>query len=237
LVVDDDDSVRLTLVANLDLDGFHVADVATAEAALALLDEETFDVVLSDVRMPGMGGVGLVTELRNRHPEVPVVMMTAFSNEESIAGAYGAGVFTVLRKPFDVEHVVRTLQRALRRPIVLIIDDIETVASTTVDALRSIGLRATAAFDGRSALEVVREESVDVCVTDLVMPEMSGIELFAHLRAEDPEIAVIVCSGVNESEGMMRDAASSGAYRCLRKPIEPSLLARVIASARGEGAR
>jgi DNA-binding NtrC family response regulator len=233
-VVDDDESVRLTLGANLELDGFDVIDVASAEEALARLEGESFDLVLSDIRMPGIGGVGLLSALKERHPTLPVVLMTAFSNEQTVETALRAGVFTVLHKPFEIGQMVGTLQRAIRRPIVLVVDDIESVAITTAAALQEIGVRAKAVFDGESAVRAIHDEAVDVCVTDLVMPGMDGLEVTIRLREIDPSISVIVCSGVARGEAMMGNAASVGAYRCLRKPLQPEQLAHAIASARRE---
>ena len=141
-------------------------------------------------------------------------------------------MFTVLSKPFDVEDVVAVLYRALRRPVVVVVDDVESVATTTVAALNAMGLRAISAKSGEEALRVVGETQVDVCVTDLVMPGMSGLELVRQLRASDPAITLIVFSGAAQSDELMRGAVREGAYGCLRKPLDPPQLARTIAGAR-----
>jgi DNA-binding NtrC family response regulator len=149
--------------------------------------------------------------------------------------AIDSGVFTILAKPFDVEAALRTLHRAARRPVVVIVDDLELFAKTTAIALSDIGVRAVAAFDVESALRVVRDGTVDVCITDLAMPGQDGIELIERLRELDPAIAVIAVSGAARSDELMRRAVGLGAIRCLRKPIDPLALARSIASARGGG--
>src|SRR5262245_49177517 len=119
LLVDDDESVRITLAANLELEGLEVVEAESASRGLALLQQQSFDLLLSDVRMPGMGGVELFLAVKRVAPDLPVLLMTGFTSEEAVTTAVSAGVFAVLIKPFDISHVVKTLQRALQRPVVL----------------------------------------------------------------------------------------------------------------------
>lgn len=233
LVVDDDESLRMTLVGNLDLAGFVVVESVNGLQALELVDKERFDVVLSDIRMPGIDGVEMFRRMKRAHPDLPVVLMTAFTDEPSVARAIDAGVFTVLSKPFDVDAALRTLHRAVGRPLVVVVDDVDSLAGVTAAALCEIGVRAVAAHDVESALHIVHNGTVDVCVTDLVMPGVDGIELIRRLRQLDATIAVIAFSGAPRSAELMRQATALGAYRCLRKPLDPLELARAIAEARG----
>ncbi len=233
LLVDDDESLRETLAANLELDGLEIVEADCASRALELASAEEFDAVLSDVRMPGMGGVDLFLELKRLRPELPVVLMTAFSTEDTVRRAVSAGVFAVLAKPFDVERTLRTLQRALRHPIVVVVDDTEAVATTTAEALCAGGVRAKAVFDAASALALVERGETDVCVTDLAMPAMSGVELARRVREVDPTVYVIAFSGAADGENLIRQASAEGVFRCLRKPLDPGELISNIATARG----
>lgn len=233
LVVDDEAGLRMTLAANLELEGFEVVEAESADHALKLLAEQDFDLVLSDIRMPGRSGIEMVRELRSSGVDLPVILMTAFTAEESLDEATRNGVFTVLTKPFHFDHGMALLQRALRRPTVLVVDDAHAVATTTAAALTALGLRVEAVSDGEAALDTVRRGVYDVCIVDLMMPEMDGLELSRRLRDEDPEISVIVYSGAEDGDHMMATAAADGAFRCLRKPLDPVKLAAVIAAARG----
>jgi CheY-like chemotaxis protein len=171
--------------------------------------------------------------IKRSHPDLPVVLMTAFTDEPCVARAIDAGVYTILAKPFDVEVAFRTLQCAARRPLVVVVDDVDSLATVTAAALCEIGVRAVAAHDVESTLALVRGGTIDVCVTDLVMPGIDGIELIRRLRELDPSITVIAFSGAARSDELMRKATALGAYRCLRKPLDPLELARAIAEARG----
>lgn len=233
LVVDDEEGLRITMAANLELEGFVVTEAENGLQAVELARTTTFDLVLSDMRMPEMNGLGLVRRLKAMHPETPVVLMTGFENEETIRDAVSEGVFTVLTKPCDVAAVVQTLRRALRHHTVLVIDDSAADAQSTVDALAVAGVRARAVFDAASAMEAIDDGSVDVCVVDLVMPGVSGAELVERVRELRPEIALIAVSGYAVPE-MIHKVASDGAFACMRKPFDAQELMQVIVQARGQ---
>ena len=108
LVVDDDEAVRVTLAANLELDGFEVTEAENGQQALDFLAENEVELVLSDIRMPQMTGVEMAERIRELHPELPVVLMTAYTADTDIEYVIQHGVFTVLGKPFDVLPVDRS---------------------------------------------------------------------------------------------------------------------------------
>jgi len=113
LVVDDDRNIRRMIAASFDAGGHHVVEAASAEQALKLFPESTADIVLSDVRMAGMNGFGLLTELKRLNPALPVIMMTAFASIPDAVEAMRHGAYDYLPKPFTAEHVRRVVSRAL----------------------------------------------------------------------------------------------------------------------------
>jgi DNA-binding NtrC family response regulator len=234
LLVDDEQSLLMTLAANLELDGFDVTTAENGQRALELFEETAFDLVLSDIRMPGMNGVDLFRRIRAARPECPVVLMTAFALEGLVQEAIGEGVFTVLPKPFDIEHVVGAMTTALKAPVVLVVDG-RAAAESTVEALRASGVRATQASDPARVLEEVRAGRVDVCVVDLELPGLGGADLIDEIRKVDPKIVHIAIAG-HDVTTMMRQAASSGVFVCLRKPVDPGKLVEIIARARARPA-
>jgi two-component system response regulator HydG len=231
--VDDEDGPRKSLAANLELEGYEIVEAEHGARAVELVREGPFDLVISDVRMPGMSGVDAFREMRKIRPEIPVILMTAFAVEALLAEALGEGVFAVLPKPFAVDHLIALIARAVAGPVVLVVDDAVDQALSVVSALREVGMRATAAYDGESALRLVRTENVDVCVLDLVMPGMDGVAIYTSIREVDPSISVIAVSG-HAVPGMMHALMSMGGYACLRKPFQMRELTRAIARARGE---
>jgi DNA-binding NtrC family response regulator len=115
LVVDDDDAI-LDMVKDLLSDaGYGVQTANSAEDALAFTREHECDAVLTDIQMPGKGGLELLAELRALRPDTPVVLMSAFGSIRSAVAAMRAGALDYVTKPFEAEDLLAALERALER--------------------------------------------------------------------------------------------------------------------------
>jgi two-component system nitrogen regulation response regulator GlnG len=112
-IIDDDRSIRWVFEKALAREGIVHRTFGSAQEALDLLALETPQVVLSDIRMPGTTGLELMRELKTRLPATPVIIMTAYSDLESAVAAFQGGAFEYLPKPFDVDHAVGLVRRAL----------------------------------------------------------------------------------------------------------------------------
>ncbi len=114
LIVDDDEDLRELLREQVEAAGrFEARCVSGAGAALEALAEEPFDVVLTDLRMPGTSGTELCREIVATRPDVPVVIMTAFGSMTAAVDAIRAGAYDFLTKPFEPERLEHTLDRAV----------------------------------------------------------------------------------------------------------------------------
>jgi DNA-binding NtrC family response regulator len=111
LIVDDDPRVRASLSRALGVNDISVSTAANAEEALSAVSKDLPDVVLSDVRMPGLGGMELLTVLRERAPGVDVMLMTAFDDLPLVAAAMREGAVDFLVKPLDLHQLRRVLER------------------------------------------------------------------------------------------------------------------------------
>jgi len=112
-IIDDDRSIRWVFEKALAREGIAHRTFAAAQEALDRLSEETPAVVVSDIRMPGLSGIEFMRELRARLATAPVIVMTAYSDLESAVAAFQGGAFEYLPKPFDVDHAVALVRRAL----------------------------------------------------------------------------------------------------------------------------
>ena len=112
-VVDDDQSIRWVLERALAQAGIARECFADAEAMLSRLEREQPDVVISDIRMPGIDGLELLSRIREHHPGMPVIITTAHSDLDSAVASYQRGAFEYLPKPFDIDEVVAVTERAL----------------------------------------------------------------------------------------------------------------------------
>ena len=111
-VVDDDRSIRFVLRKALERAGIPSRAFERAEDVLEALREERPDVLVSDIRMPGMDGTSLLEEVKRRQPTLPVIIMTAYSDVESAVASFKGGAFEYLAKPFDVVKAVEVIDRA-----------------------------------------------------------------------------------------------------------------------------
>lgn len=105
-IVDDDQSVRWVLEKALKQADMETRSFERAEHLLAAIDEGAPDVLITDVRMPGMSGLALLERLRTTRPELPIIVITAHSDLESAVAAYKGGAFEYLPKPLDRKSVV-----------------------------------------------------------------------------------------------------------------------------------
>ena len=112
-VIDDDRSIRWVLQKSLEKADFAVTTFEHGNNILEQLAEQQPDAIISDVRMPGIDGMELLAQVRERHPELPVIIMTAHSDLDSAVSAYQGGAFEYLPKPFDINEAVDQVRRAL----------------------------------------------------------------------------------------------------------------------------
>ena len=114
LVVDDDAPMRETIAEVLSANGYRALPCAGAEEALERLQAEGADVVLTDLRMPGMKGEALLAEVRRTFPEIPVIAVTAFGSVSNAMELTRAGAFDYIEKPFRTQALFDSLERGLR---------------------------------------------------------------------------------------------------------------------------
>ena len=112
-VIDDDPSIRWVLEKALQKADIAVRSFDSALNVLDALERQQPDVILSDIRMPGMSGLALLESIGGRAPDVPVIIMTAHSDLESAVASYRGGAFEYLPKPFDVDEAVSLARRAI----------------------------------------------------------------------------------------------------------------------------
>jgi two-component system nitrogen regulation response regulator GlnG len=111
-VIDDDRSIRWVFEKALTRENIPFRTFESAREALWALESEAPQVIVSDIRMPGESGLELLQKAKERHPGLPVIIMTAYSDLESAVAAFQGGAYEYLPKPFDVDHAVELIRRA-----------------------------------------------------------------------------------------------------------------------------
>src|SRR5207249_3514277 len=115
LVVDDEEGVLVTMQAILEMEGYAVAIAQKGAAAIDLLRRQTFDVVLTDLRLDDLDGLAILAEVRRTSPETVAIMLTGYASLDSAVQALRQGAYDYLVKPCDVEELKATVARGVER--------------------------------------------------------------------------------------------------------------------------
>jgi two-component system nitrogen regulation response regulator GlnG len=186
-VVDDDQSIRFVLEKALTREQFSVRSFSNPRDVLRALAEDAPQVLVSDIRMPGGSGIDLLAEVKQRHPGLPVIIMTAFSDLDSAVSAFQGGAFEYLPKPFDVNKAVELIRRAVEESLR---EEVADVAQ--VQAPEMLG-QAPAMQDVFRAIGRLSQSNVTVLITG---ESGTGKELVARAlhkhspRANGPFVAI-----------------------------------------------
>ncbi|NUT13347.1 MAG: nitrogen regulation protein NR(I), partial [Cupriavidus sp.] len=186
-IVDDDQSIRWVLEKALARESLLSRSFTNVRDALAALEEDQPQVLISDIRMPGGSGLDLLQAIKTRHPGLPVIVMTAYSDLDSAVAAFQGGAFEYLAKPFDVDKAVELIRRALEESL-----REEEMDDRLVDAPEILG-QAPAMQDVFRAIGRLSQSNVTVMITG---ESGTGKELVARAlhkhspRANGPFIAL-----------------------------------------------
>lgn len=230
LVVDDDLDLAESLAEVLERRGYAVATAGSGEEGLELFRATDFDLVLTDVKLPGMNGVETFFAFRELKPDAKVMLMTGFSVENLIRQALDNGALGVLRKPFAMTDVLSTVQELDSHGIVLIADDDPDLASSLEPHLTRAGYRVRVAKNGAEAFQTVLDARIDCLILDLKMPVLDGVEVYTRLCEQGRAVPTIIVTAYAAEEAGQNSLLDTMAERMLMKPVDPNQLVRAIDS-------
>jgi two-component system nitrogen regulation response regulator GlnG len=224
-IIDDDRSIRWVLEKSLARANIEFESFQSADEAQRALSHDVPQVVVSDIRMPGISGLDFLQTLHERHPLIPVIIMTAYSDLESAVSAFQGGAFEYLPKPFDINHAVDLIRRALEQSHrkaaeigqVDVVADILGHAPAMQDVFRAIGRlsqsHATVLINGESGTgkELVaralhrhspRSEKPFIAINTAAIPkDLLESELFGHERGAFTGAAAVRHGRFEQAEG------------------------------------
>jgi len=247
LVAEDDDEVRATVVEMLGDLGYSVLKARDAATALAIIESGvSIDLLFTDVVMPGpLRSSDLARKAHERLPNLAVLFTSGYT-ENSIVheGRLDAGI-DLLSKPYSREALARKIRASLAtrksptqaddgdapaaapRLKVLLVEDDFLIRLNAADLLQELGHEVAEATSAEEALPLLRETSFDVLLTDLGLPAMSGAELAARARAENPAIGVVFATGHNDIPAIPGERPGV----LLQKPYDGAAIARALSAA------
>jgi DNA-binding NtrC family response regulator len=258
LIVDDEDILRqcMYLVFKDEYDLFMAGDGPTA---IELAKQNDIDVAVTNIRMAGMSGIELLERLKFMKPDVEVIMMTGFETADSLHQSLRLGACDYINKPFDVPTMRAAISKAMqhrtlesetaaarkqsnsnmeivadptllkRRGKLLVVDD-EDGARQSLRVIFKDEYDVFMAGDGPTAIELAKQNDIDVVVTNICMPGMSGIELLERLKSLKPDIEVIIMTAF-ETTDTIRQALRLGACDYITKPFDFSTIRAAVSKA------
>ena len=223
LLVDDNEAFLDSTKDILEDQGYEVVTAESGEEAVRVFGAHTFDVILMDVKMPGMNGVESFIEMKRLRPGVKVIMVTAYGVEEMIRQALAEGALAVLHKPLDMTLFFRTIDEARkggRGGFILVADDDEALCENLTDILGEAGYQVVVAHNGEEAVEMAEAYPFDVLLLDMKLPFLNGLEVYRRIKPLQPNIVAIIITGyAQEMADLIQQTLDETAQTCLTKPL------------------
>ena len=221
LLVDDNAPLAENL-AEILRDGGAEAEVAASSAdALELARASRFDAVVTDMRMPVMGGAELVHEIRRIDPDVPAIVVTAYTGESDLVAARDQGLLAVLPKPVPIQRLSELLSGARRGGLVVIIEDDLALADNLAEALRDRGFSALIAHSVAEAERIAGVRPFAALV-DLRIPGGPDGEALRRISSRFSALPTIVITAFGA------DGFDAGSLRVFNKPFDTGELLEAI---------
>ena len=220
LVVDDDINFRGTLSNILKKKGYDTIVAENGQRAIEIIKERTIDIILMDVKMPGMNGVEAYKCIKQVCPSVIVIFMTAFSIEDLVKDAIRDGAYAVLKKPFDVDTMVSMIEKSRNGVLLAVVDDDPNMGKTMKSVLEKKGYSVNTCLSGEDAIALAKDRPRDIFFIDMKLPVLNGLETYLEIRKANPKAVVVIMTAYRqEMEDLVRQAMEKGVYSCLYKPF------------------
>ncbi|MET3966824.1 PAS domain S-box protein [Bradyrhizobium sp. S3.9.1] len=243
LVVEDDDEVREVAVSMLTDLGYRVVKARDAASALVVVDSGIpIDLIFTDVMMPGtLRSPDLARKAKERLPNVAVLFTSGYTQNAIVHGGRLDPGVELLAKPYTREALARKIRhvlanhaqrrvaqgsqhsanaRTFKNATVLLVEDDDLIRFTTMEMLSDIGCEVKEAGTAQEALKILDEHPVDVLLTDVGLPGVSGLQLARDVCARRPDLRVVLATG---DSGVQSEAAQLGAIFIV-KPYTPASL-------------
>jgi two-component system response regulator HydG len=229
LIVDDNADLLQTFAMILKRRGFCVETADNGTSAVDKFKEQNFDVTLMDIVMPEMNGVEAFMKMKEMQPGAPVILMTAYSDEELLQTAKDEGVRKIIHKPIRIDQLIEIIKEAASDQPILIIDDDEDICETLTQVLKMQGHEVLTAGSGEEAVKIARDRVCQMAFIDVKLPNIDGLETLLRLKEVNPDLLTIMMTGFrNEVKDALDKAQAASAVTCLYKPFDPAEAASLV---------
>lgn len=221
LIVDDDKEMTETLSDILTELGHHVEVANDGLKAIEKVKAQPFDVILMDIRMPGINGVETYKEVKKNQPGAAVMMMTAYAVQDLVAEALEEGAYGVMYKPIDITRAIKLIESVKKSILILFVDVDLPTCETLINLLKKKRYHIAKVSSGEEAIKVVQKRNIDIVFIEVKMPVMNGLETYLALRKIRPNIKAIMMTRYRlEVQDLIDESLKESAYACIYKPID-----------------
>lgn len=228
LVVDDETNMRATLADILGDEGYLIDTATDGLSAVDMCEKQNYDVVLLDVRMPGIDGVEAFRRIHRYDESIRVVMMSAYSMDDLKRAVLDEGAIAFLSKPLDIENVIGLIQDVRETSILVVEGDADTADQLRV-SLKEQSYWVKVTSSPHDALELTEQIHFDIVLIDTQLPGMNGLELYLAIKkVSSGSVAIMVSSEEEEFERLAKEAVRQTAYTMVHKPVDMDNLSHLL---------
>jgi DNA-binding NtrC family response regulator len=229
MVVEDDDVTLRQLAKAIRKEGYEVITASNGAIALEIYREKRPEIVVTDISMPEMSGLELLTEVKRINSHAQVILATGLGEVDSAVSALHKGAIDYLKKPIDLDMLTLALGRAREKaleytkieeyPNILLVEDDESTRNRLARVISKDDYVVYVAGDGEEALQVFQESKIDIVLTDLRMPKKNGIDTLKEMRDITMDFESIILTGYGDESSVI-EALRLGANSFIKKPID-----------------
>jgi DNA-binding NtrC family response regulator len=240
LIVDDEKIIRDFLMRLFSLQGLEVLSAEDGYKAIELTKSNGFDLFFIDMRMPGLNGLETYLKIKEINPKAQAVMITGYAVEDLLEEAVREGAIGIIRKPFDIVEIKDVIDKLSKEKAkgllnILIIDDEEIILSFFSNFLKTKSLNFKVARNKDEALSAVKKEKFNLIFLDLVLKEISGMQLYKEIKEVAPDSEVVLMTGYPQKA---KEAGCGTEFAgCLYKPFDIDNIIGYIDKAKNKSAK
>ncbi len=229
LVVDDDYDFAESLAEVLEDRGHAITIANSGEEAIEVFNNDKFDLIFMDVKLPGMNGVESFLAIRAAHPTARCYMMTAYSIEQLLQQAVKNGALGILAKPLILPELFLLLEKILPNGLILVVDDDNDFSETLKESLAMAGYNALLAANAKQAFDMNNRHDFDVLLLDLRLPILNGMEIYLELIKQGQLIPTIIVSAyLGDEPDQIVKLTEKNVLHHISKPFEMEKLLTMI---------
>lgn len=195
LLVDDDIDFAESQAEFLEIKGFHITLAFSGEEGLKRVQEAEFDMVLLDMKMPGMNGIECLVEMRKLKPGIRVAMVSAFTQQDFVNQALQSGALAVISKPVVLANLLDTLSFLGAQASILMVEDEADLREVMASTLREVGYAVDVVATYQKATEALDKKGYDLLLLDFALPDGTGADLLKHISNNNRPIKTMIITG------------------------------------------